>query len=307
MSTFVNKLIHEAMLRREQRLSAVTKQGLNMELTEITPNGVDKTARYGWVFKDEPGQLRMLHKDVLQIHSDYQRDALQQKVKLITAEWSWVACGALVVGHRNGAYWVIDGQHRALAAKRRSDISELPCVVFETADVKAEARGFLDLNTGRKPVTAVAKQKAMVAAGDETASYVQQQCKELGLQIRPSTHGVGQLKCVGWCMRRAAEDREVFRMVLAMGAELSAQDQMPIAERVLEGLWILNAKCGDGLADKRLTKRLRDKGARVLLDAANRASAYYSTGGGKIWAQGMLAELNRGLQRKFTMGQEEQT
>lgn len=272
-----------------------------MELTTHTAKGVDKTARYGWMTKDEPGELKMLHKDVLQIHPAYQRDVLTEKVKAITAAWSWLSLGAIVVGERGGEFWVIDGQHRALAAKRRSDITHLPCVVFKTFDVKTEARGFLDLNTGRKPVTAVAKQKAMVAAGDEIAAYVQQQCEALGLEIKPSTHAAGHLKCVAWCTRRAAEDKDVFRLVLAMGAELSAQDQMPVAERLLEGLWQLNAKCGDGLADKRLAKRLREKGARTLLDAANRAAAYYVSGGGKVWAQGMLAELNKGMHRKFTM------
>lgn len=272
-----------------------------MEMTTHTAKGVDKTARYGWVTKDEPGELKMLHKDVLQIHPAYQRDVLPDKVKSITAEWSWLSLGALVVGERGGEYWVIDGQHRTLAAKRRSDIAQLPCVVFKTADVKTEARGFLDLNTGRKPVTAVAKQKAMVAAGDEVAAYVQQQCEALGLEIKANVHSAGQLKCVAWCARRAAENKDVFRAVLTIGAELSTQDQMPVSERLLEGLWLLNARCGDGLADKRLTKRLREKGARTLLDAANRAAAYYASGGGKVWAQGMLAELNKGLQRKFTI------
>ncbi len=243
----------------------------------------------------------MLHKDALQIHPAYQRDVLPEKVKAITSSWSWLSLGALVVGERGGDFWVIDGQHRTLAAKRRSDITHLPCVVFKTADVKTEAQGFLDLNTGRKPVTAVAKQKAMVAAGDEVAAYVQQQCEALGLQIKPTASAAGQLKCVAWCTRRAAEDKEVFRLVLEMGAELSAQDNMPVAERVLEGLWILHTKCGEGLADKRMAKRLREKGSRALLESANRAAAYYASGGGKVWAQGMLAELNKGLQRKFTM------
>lgn len=276
-----------------------------MKLTTHTANGVDKTVRYGWVTNDKPGEMKMLHKDVLKIHPAYQRDVLADKVKAITAAWSWLSLGALVVGERGGEFWVIDGQHRTLAAKRRSDITHLPCVVFKTADVKTEARGFLDLNTGRKPVTAVAKQKAMVAAGDEVAAYVQQQCEGLGLEIKKTAHTAGQLKCVAWCMRHAAEDKEVFRLVLAMGAELSTQDKMPVGERVLEGLWILHTKCGDGLADKRLTKRLREKGARALLDAANRAAAYYARGGGKVWAHGMLAELNKGLQRKFTLDGED--
>jgi hypothetical protein len=274
-----------------------------MELTTHTAKGVDKVKRYGWSVQDAPGEMRLLHKDMLQIHPAYQRDLVPQKVSEISAAWSWVALGALVVGERGGEFWVIDGQHRAAAAKRRSDITHLPCVVFKTADVKQEARGFLTIQTMRKPVTAVAKQKAMVTAGDEVAGFVQQTVETLGLQIRPTAGKAGELKCVGWCLRRAVDDRETFVKVLRLGAALCTQDNMPVAERVLEGLWVLNDKCGSGLADPRFVKRLHERGGRVLLDAANKAAAYYSSGGGRIWAQGMLGELNKGLQerRRFTM------
>lgn len=272
-----------------------------MELTAHTAKGVEKTARYGWVTKDEPGTLLSLHKDILQIHPSYQREVIVQKVKEITSSWSWVGCGALIVGKRGGDYWVIDGQHRALAAKRRSDITHLPCVVFETSDVQQEARGFLDANTGRKPVSAIAKQKALVAAGDEVAAFVHKTCADLGISIRAYASKRNELKSIAWCMKRAAENKETFVKVLGIASELSTQDDMQIPERVLEGLWVINAKVGDGLNDPRLKKRLREKGARALLDAANRAAAYYSSGGGKIWAQGMLAELNKGLQKKFVM------
>lgn len=136
-----------------------------MELTATTHVGGDKIKRYGWTVQDEPGEMRLLHKDVLQIRPAYQRDLVAQKVSEISAAWSWVALGAL------------------------------------------------------------------------------------------------------------------------------------------DGLWILNSRCGDGLADPRLVKRLREKGGRALQDAANKASAYYASGGAKIWAQGMLAEMNKGLQerRRFTM------
>lgn len=274
-----------------------------MELTATTHVGGDKIKRYGWTVQDAPGEMRLLHKDTLHIHPAYQRDLVAQKVSEISAAWSWVALGALVVGERGGEFWVIDGQHRAAAAKRRSDITHLPCVVFKTTDVKQEARGFLTIQTMRKPVSAVAKHKAMVTAGDEVAAFVQQTVDSLGLQIRPTAAKSGELKCVGRCLNRASEERETFVKVLTLGAELSAQDNMPISERVLEGIWVLNGRCGDGLADPRLVKRLREKGARTLLDAANKAAAYYASGGGRIWAQGMLSEMNKGLQerRRFTM------
>jgi len=274
-----------------------------MDLTETVRIGGDKIKRYGWTVQDAPGEMRLLHKDLLQIDSAYQRDLVAQKVSEISAAWSWVALGALVVGERDGEFWVIDGQHRAAAAKRRSDITHLPCVVFKTSDVKQEARGFLTIQTMRKAVTALAKQKAMVTAGDEVAAFVQQTIDGLGLQMKSNASAVGSLKCVAWCLRRAADDKQTFTKVLGIGAGLFAQDNMPIAERVLEGLWILNARCGDGLADPRLVKRLREKGGRALLDAANRAAAYYAAGGSKVWALGMLGEINKGLQerRRFTM------
>jgi hypothetical protein len=272
-----------------------------MELTTHTTHGIDKTARYGWVTKDGPGELRMLHKDLLQVHPAYQRDLLLSKVRSITAAWSWISVGALVVGERGGEFWVIDGQHRAMAAKRRSDITHLPCVVFQTADVKTEARGFLDLNTGRKPVTAVAKQKALVAAGDETALFVNQLYEELGLEMRATAAGPGHIKCVARCMQFANESRQDFRLVLQLTAELCTAKGMPVAERLMESLWFLHFNVEGGLLDKRLNKRIREKGARVLLDAANRAAAFYSRGGAKVWANGILEELNKGLQHKFSL------
>jgi hypothetical protein len=94
--------------------------------------GTDKVARYGWTVTDEPGVLRMLHKDHLLVPAEYQRDANEDKVRKIASEWSWLSFGAVIVGHRGGKYYTIDGQHRVLAAKRRSDVGEVPCVVFKT-------------------------------------------------------------------------------------------------------------------------------------------------------------------------------
>ncbi len=263
--------------------------------------GGDKKDIYKWTTTGTPGKLHMINKGDLQIHPAYQRDVMVNKVLEISANFSWIGFGALVVAERNGEYWVIDGQHRALAAMRRSDIEKLPCVVFETSDLREEAQGFLDLNAGRKAVSAIGKFKAMVTAGDEIAIYVKQQCELLGLEIVLNASHSGQLKCVAFCLRRAAENKARFNSVLAFGAELSRNDNIPVGERLLEGLWYLNAHCGAGLDDKRLVKRLREKGARKLLDAANRAAAYYSAGGAKVWALGMLAELNKGLSIKFTV------
>ena len=80
----------------------------------------DKIERYDWKLLDQPGELRMLNKKVLRVDEQYQREATEPKVKEIARAWSWLACGALLVAERDGVYFVFDGQHRALAALRRS-------------------------------------------------------------------------------------------------------------------------------------------------------------------------------------------
>jgi myo-inositol-1(or 4)-monophosphatase len=62
---------------------------------------------------------------------------------------------------------------------------------------------------------------------------------------------------------------------------------------------------GNGLDDKRLNRRLRDIGAEQLLEAANRAGAFYARGGAKVWADGMLNACNKGLHNKFAIGADE--
>ncbi len=261
--------------------------------------GLDKTTRYGWVTRDEPGTLMTLHKNILQIHPDYQRDVIPSKVKEITANWSWVGAGAIVVGERLGSFWVIDGQHRVLAAKRRSDITVLPCVVFQTESVRQEAVAFLDLNAGRKPVSSLGKFRAMIAAGDEAACFVQKTLESLGVMPVACASKANELKSVAWAVRKAGEDQNKFELVMRIATELSRD--IHIHEKLLEGLWYIHNRLGVGIDDRRFMDRLRSIGARRLIESANKAAAYFSRGGSRIWASGMMEEINKGLRNRFEL------
>lgn len=272
-------------------------------ISETNAQGVDKKKRYGWVTKDVPGELRQMHKDALQMHPAYQRDVIPMKVTEITARWSWAACGAIVVGQRGGEFWVIDGQHRVLAAKRRSDITYLPCVVFKTDCVEQEAVAFLDLNTGRKPVSSIGKFKAMIAAGDEAACAVHRTLDALGVTPKSTANKAKELKSVAWAIRKAGEDQAKFELVMRTAVELS--NDMPIQEKLLDGLWYINERLPGGITDKRFSDRLKFIGARRLIDAANKAAAYFARGGAKVWADGMINEMNKGLQKRFSLEEDE--
>jgi hypothetical protein len=278
----------------------MTKQ-VDMSERLTQHGGMTKIERYGWIVKDNPGTPMSISKHELRINHEYQRIILPIKVQEIASAWSWVACGAISVAIRDGVPWVMDGQHRVMAAMRRSDITELPCLVFEIEDIRDEAQGFLNLNTNRKSMTSIDRLRAAVVAGHEHAVQFDALCKRLGISLTPNGNTKGQMKSADWGMRRMKDDPTTTTIVLELANQISAADEMPIQERLLEGLWHIHKNCEVDLTNARLRERIKAKGAKSLIDAANSAASYYSRGGGRIWASGMMNLINKGLRTRFKM------
>lgn len=270
-------------------------------VSDRTNTGQTKIERYKWTVKDGPGTLMTINKHDLRTNPEYQRQLLLSKVREMASSWSWLACSAITVGLRNGVWWVIDGQHRVAAALRRSDITELPCVVFEVEDVRDEAKGFLDINSLRKSMTSVDRLRAKAVAGDEAAKQFAQLCERLGLTITPNGNSPGSIKSAGWGMRRMAEDSVTTTIVMELATELSAADHVMVQEKLLGGLWYLHKNCEVDLTDAKFRQRIKARGAKSLIEEANKASAFYSRGGDKVWAIGMLNAVNKGLRTRFRM------
>ena len=262
-------------------------------------NKISKIDRYKWTVQDKAGELRYLNKHVLKISEEYQRTALEGKVAAIRGAWSWIACGVIIVGERGGGFWVIDGQHRVAAASSRADIQTLPCIVFQTADVATEARGFLNANTSRKAITSLDKFRASLAAQDEVAIYANGVFERMQVVPTNSTSGIRALKALGWAMRRATEDRDSFERTLQINAQLCFD--CPMHERLLEGFWHLVTHMSADTFSKRVVPRAKAIGHARLLDSANRAAAYYARGGAKVFADGILGEMNKGLHHKIVL------
>ena len=272
---------------------------------EKSTNEMNKVARYGWVKKDSPGCFEMLSKTILQMAEEYQRHVVPSKIVLITKAWSWISCGAIIVAYRDGVYWVVDGQHRVLSAMRRSDIDKLPCLVFETSSIITEARAFLDVNTLRRPVTAIDQLKAKATTNDAESMFVVRAIEDAGLEIRTYARAVNQIKCVGICQRLAQEDRAAFVSALNLLAALCRIENTPILERPLSALHYLDRNISGGLSNKRLRERINAIGAQVLLVASNKAAAFYARGGAKVWATGVLESINKGMRNRFVFVRDE--
>lgn len=274
---------------------------MTIELSERGPNGYDKVSRYGWEIVDKPGDMMWIRKSELKVDGVYQREATAQRVVRITKEWSWVACGVILVSRRGDAYWVIDGQHRVLAAMRRSDIQALPCIVFEIAGVKEEAQGFLSANGTVKPITALARAKAMAVAGDPTAELVQRMFAEIGLRPLASGQGAGGVRCVAWCLQKAKEDPELFENVIRIVGTMCLEAGLTVPESLLGGLWLLYKRSEGGLADDRIITRLHNVGVVRLIDACKRAEFLANLRNATVWCGAILEQINKGHRSKVRL------
>jgi len=273
---------------------------------EVHPVGnKDKIERYDWKLLDQPGELRMLNKKVLRVDEQYQREATEPKVKEIARAWSWLACGALLVAEREGVYFVFDGQHRALAALRRSDITHLPCVVFRTAGSKEEAEAFLRANKNRKPLNGLAKFRAATAAEQPAALLVHNLITSVGRVASESSTGT-TVRCLALMMNHAERQPEVLKRVWPLIAEVCVGK--PVHERVMDGLLYIenNLPEGESLIDKEWRKRALRVSYDGLLGAANRFSAAYSKGGAKVWGLGMVEAMNKGCRTHMKLAGSEE-
>lgn len=181
----------------------------------------------------------------LLIDSVYQRDIStgqsQTLIRRIAMYWDWGLCQPLAVSRRpDGKLLIVDGQHRASAAKLRSDIPHLPCVITSYASAGDEAAAFVALNQMRRPLSALDLFKAALAAGDNEAVAVSAAITDAGLTLASHTNytawKIGHIANIGGilrCYRRNGE--QVLRTALLALARSYPNDILQYAGTLFSG------------------------------------------------------------------------
>ena len=210
---------------------------------EKTAQGLVKGTRFTVTVRNAPGEFLMIPKTELEVDPAYQRNRInQRRVDTLTRFWDWIACGCLVVALRDDNKWfVVDGQHRKLAADQRSDIHELPCLVFETTSRREEAVSFLAINQGRVGVGSLDRYRAQLLSGDRTASAVEAMLRSTGHRAgdKPSARTVSCVQCL---YKLAEEDLSRFERLWPLLAELHPDG--PMTDMVIRGLWTVDKWLG---------------------------------------------------------------
>lgn len=269
------------------------------------PNGgtVDKAETFGWVTVDKRGRYRSVPKEHLRADHAYQRTHVNwARVNRIAARWSWVRFVALAVSERpDGSLWVVDGQHRKLAADKRSDIADLPCVVFATDGPVAEARMFLDINRDRGAVRAIDAFAALTAGGDPAAVAVRGMVEADGYVIGRANTG-RQTRCVSRLLR-AYDDFGERTVRVAWGLSVRLADGDPVTDDLFAPLAHLEhalVRRGDpSLESPGLADALVRAGATRVRDAARASRVYHNSASPLTSADGVLNLLNKGRRKRL--------
>lgn len=261
--------------------------------------GVDKVTLYKWGIQDRKGEFRYIAKHLLRIdHETYQRITTKGRMQVIVGNWSWVACGALCVADRGpNGLWIIDGGTRHGAAMRRSDIKDLPCMVFQIENIEQEAQGFLSVNTGRNRISVVDRYRAMLVAGDPNAVYVQSLLDAVGRTCKRENNGIG---CLTAMLALADNDRETLNKIWPVVHMLHGEHA--VSASLFSGLAYIEANIADDYslcAERSRRARLQSIGMEELLQETRKATQYYGTGGAKISGTAILQRYNKGLSSKI--------
>ena len=120
---------------------------------------------------------------------------------------------------------------------------------------------------------------------------VKELCDQVGRTIS-SGSGKTTISCVATIMSFAKKNPDQLKALWPVIAEITKNK--PINHILIEGLMHIELRMpqDQSLSDAYWRKRILRIGNDYLLEAAQKAAAFYARGGAGVWAQGMLQALN---------------
>lgn len=114
---------------------------------------------------------------------DYQRSIRTSWIKDKAQNFEAGLLGTITVSQRNGQYYIVDGQHRTILA-RKNGMNELMALVYEGLKYEEEAELFYKLNTAINRATPLDAFNAKVEARDKDAVEIKNIVESVGFVVR---------------------------------------------------------------------------------------------------------------------------
>jgi hypothetical protein len=241
-----------------------------------------------------PPTLEWVPVDRLQIDETYQRSIAetkaQQLIQRIARAWDWRLFQPLSVARRaDGALFVIDGQHRLAAARLRTDLPHLPCLISNFDGVEEEASAFAAMNRQRRAMSKLETYRAELAAGEPRVMLAHRLIERAGLKLARHTNTAswepGTIDCIGAVVRGIAQHGQTVPMnaLIAMG-EAWGKGRITCAGSVLFGLMSIYHEPPANFDPDALIATLAETTGRDLLDECAEYRHLYSGSDDKMRA-----------------------
>jgi hypothetical protein len=227
--------------------------------------------------------------EVLRIDDSYQREFRERVVKEILEKgYDLNAAGLITVserppahGQRDPRYFIVDGQHRAAAAKRAGETDVLVKIVrFQGGEAKlrmqeAELRGKLGI---RKADTPMERFKHRLAAGDEPTREIDRMVESYGGIIALS-QGAKGIQSLG-TLEKIHKAGNLDRVLKIIKVGWDTFDGRAGESASLTAFNWLTTKHGDKLDENRLTRVMKNLPPEAV---HARATVIQSISGGSLW------------------------
>jgi hypothetical protein len=276
------------------------------ELTQV------QMETYGWSSEiGKQGRPQRVNKEELLIDYSYQRQPIDGRVMMIASKFSWALFGELLVHDRKGKLYIVDGQHRWLAALKRPDVSTVPCLVFdspEEAARAAEARVFVGRNTSTRAADGLSRYRGMLVSRDPAAVRVHALMESTGHSIGrgggvPGEMIQKQVRCVSLLLKLCAADAShaALQRVWPLIVQISVEAHLPIHDALVKGCSYLEWHGEVSLTRDPWRERVLKCGMPTLLRHANSMAAALGHASARSLAWGMWNAINKGVHHKFPM------
>lgn len=235
----------------------------------------------------EMGDIEVVRIDDLNVDHAYQRDLDAGLVQRIAANWDLVASGPIVVSKRpDGSLWIVNGQHRAAAAKVAGEteiLAQVKSVSNMTPDqarvYEAELR--LKGNT-RRTDKSQERFRAQVAARHPDSLAIVEIASKFNTRINPwpdSKHGINSVSAVERLYRKnnGVLLTRVFEFIRDAFGEVSG----PFASVAMLSAvsWLLE-RHDQEMNRSRMVERLGVEGIESI---DRKARAHKGAMGGALW------------------------
>jgi hypothetical protein len=223
--------------------------------------------------------IRKIKAKDLRVPTEYQREIEVNHVAKIARSWDNTSVGVLVGSLRKDKkVYVVDGLQR-LSAKRdvlgEGDY-EFTVLVHDDLTLEAEAKLFVDTNTGRKNVAAFYKYRAGVVAEDPVDCAIDDVVNDLGLKVGANS-SEGVIGCVATLQRIVGKNGKtimsqaaILQDTLRIMHKVYAKTEDPWSSFITEGLAIFLMEYGSNpkFSETSLIKVLRSMSPTQLITAA---------------------------------------